>query len=194
MENATTAGAGGVLDTIATERLIGDRLCAEHFDDLCQMHSDPTVMATLAGVRSHDWTRVFLQKNLEHWDRYGFGLWVFRDRATGQFVGRAGLRHYQWDGNADVELAYALMSEFWGQGLAPEIAQASLRVGFQPLGIPSIVCFTLPTNRASQRVMEKVGFQYERDFVHADLPHVFYRLTTAQWSGLEARSVIKRHN
>ena len=38
-----------------------------------------------------------------------------------------------------------------------------------------IVCFTLPTNRASQRVMEKVGFVYERDITHANLPHVLYR-------------------
>jgi len=36
----------------------------------------------------------------------------------------------------------------------------------------------LPTNKASRRVMEKVGFQYEKDVVWADLPHVLYRLRT----------------
>ena len=44
-----------------------------------------------------------------------------------------------------------------------------------------IVCFTWTENRASQNVMKKCGFVYERGFVHADLPHVLYRLTAADW-------------
>ncbi len=47
--------------------------------------------------------------------------------------------------------------------------------------LPAIISYALPTNRASERVMEKQGFRYERDIVHAGLPHVFYRLTAAQW-------------
>jgi RimJ/RimL family protein N-acetyltransferase len=34
-------------------------------------------------------------------------------------------------------------------------------------------------NRASRRVMEKLGFEYEREVVHANLPHVLYRLSTS---------------
>ncbi|BAY22030.1 hypothetical protein NIES2100_17930 [Calothrix sp. NIES-2100] len=34
----------------------------------------------------------------------------------------------------------------------------------------------MTTNLASQRVMQKLGFQYERDMMYANLPHVFYRL------------------
>jgi hypothetical protein len=43
--------------------------------------------------------------------------------------------------------------------------------------LADVVCLTLPTNRASQRVMEKAGFGYERDVVHTGLPHVLYRIT-----------------
>jgi RimJ/RimL family protein N-acetyltransferase len=111
-------------------------------------------MATLKGIRSHHETRQFLHRELEHWERHDFGLW---------------------------ELAYALMADFWGKGLATEMAQASLKVGFEQLGLADVVCFTMTTNRASQRVMEKVGFKYERDIIHADLPHVFYRLTADEW-------------
>jgi [ribosomal protein S5]-alanine N-acetyltransferase len=39
------------------------------------------------------------------------------------------------------------------------------------------VAFTLATNQASRRVMEKVGGQFESDIVHAGLPHVLYRIT-----------------
>ena len=56
-----------------------------------------------------------------------------------------------------------------------------MAVGFERLGLDDVVAFTLPTNRGSWRVMEKTGFEYERDVVHAGLPHVLYRITTSEW-------------
>src|SRR3712207_7252726 len=44
---------------------------------------------------------------------------------------------------------------------------AILEVAFESLGLTDLVCFTLTTNRASQRVMEKAGFGHEREVVHA---------------------------
>jgi RimJ/RimL family protein N-acetyltransferase len=166
-----------LIKIFCTDRLIYDRLRAEDYGELCRMHQDAKVMATLAGIRSDDETQRFLHRELEHWERYGFGWWVFRDKGDGQFVGRGGLRNTHIGGNDEVELAYGLMSEFWGKGLATEMGEASLKVGFEQLGLANVVCFTMTTNRASQRVMEKVGFKYERDIIRANLPHVFYRLT-----------------
>ena len=54
-------------------------------------------------------------------------------------------------------------------------------MAFERLGMEELVCFTLTINRASQRVMEKAGFEYERDVVHAGQPHVLYRLTASGW-------------
>ena len=176
------------IETFHTERLIAERLHAEHFVELRRMHRDPRVMATLApagapngGVLSDEETRRFLRRHLDHWDRHGYGLWVFRDEADGQFVGRAGLHSTNAGGREEVEVAYALMSEYWGRGLATEMAEGILAVAFEHLHMTEVVCFTLTTNRASQRVMEKAGFEYERDIVHAGLPHVFYRLTASGW-------------
>ncbi len=163
----------------STNRLIAERLQIKHFSELCYMHKSCKVMATLGGVRSDDETQQFLQINLEHWNRYRFGIWIFRDKADARFVGRGGLRNVYIDGNNEVELAYALIDEFWGQGLATEIAKASLKLGFEKLGLADVICFTLTTNRASQRVMEKVGFKYERDIIHSNLPHVLYRITAS---------------
>ena len=51
-------------------------------------------------------------------------------------------------------------------------------VGFGRLGFTEICSWTLPTNLVSQRIMEKLGFRYERDFEFAGLGHRFYRLMT----------------
>lgn len=167
--------------TFRTERLLAERLRAEDLDELRRMDRDPWVMATLGGVRLDDETRRALAGNLDHWDRHGFGIWTFRDSLDGRFVGRGGLRNARVDGNDEVELLYALRAEYWGKGLATELARAILTVGFEQLGLADVTCFTLPTNRASRRVMEKVAFTYERDMLHAGLPHVLYRITAAEW-------------
>jgi RimJ/RimL family protein N-acetyltransferase len=169
------------LDELRTRRLLLTRLRACDVDDLGRMHTDARVMATLGGVRSAEATQQFLERNLAHWDEHGFGLWVARAATTGRFAGRGGLRHVAIAGADEVELSYAFMSDFWGQGLATELAAAAVRVAFEVLGRLDLVCFTLPVNRASQRVMEKNGFRHERDVIHADLPHALYRLTAAQW-------------
>ncbi|MBI3411504.1 MAG: GNAT family N-acetyltransferase [Planctomycetes bacterium] len=164
------------IDSFRTERLLANRITFDDFDDLCRMYQDPAVMATLAGVRTPEATRQYLQSNLNHWEQHGYGLWSMRDPADGRFLGRGGLRNLQVDGVTEVEVSYAVCAEFWRKGFATEMARAYVQVAFEKLDLDNVVCFTLPTNAGSRRVIEKVGFLYERDFIHADLPHVFYRL------------------
>ena len=132
-------------------------------------------MATLGGVRSDAETRAWLERNLERWERDGFGRWVFRDRADCGLVGRGGLRRFELEGSDEVELNYTVVAERWNLGFGTEIARAVVAVGAEHLGLRDVIAFTLPTNVASRRVMEKAGFVYERDIVHANLPHVLYR-------------------
>ena len=176
-------------ETLRTDRLVAAPLRREDFADLRRLHGDPRVMATLSAdgrPLPEEETRRALQRHLDHWERHRFGLWAFRDRADGRFVGYCGLKHTEVDGKDEIELAYAVLADAWGQGLATEMAEAALRVGFERLGLPEVVCFTLTTNRASQRVMEKAGFAYEREIVHASLPHVLYRLTAGEWRSARA--------
>ena len=163
-----------------TERLAVTRLRADDFDLLCELHRDPAVMATLGGVRSDERTRAYLAENLAHWDEHGFGLWIFRERATNAFVGRGGLRHVVLESQSEVEVTYALAREAWGKGFATEIAIAALDVAFRQLGLQDLVAFATPENVASRRVMEKVGFRYERDIVHHGERCVLYRLRTTR--------------
>jgi ribosomal-protein-alanine N-acetyltransferase len=165
-----------LLDEISTPHLLLRRLTADDLDDLTRMHLDPRVMATLGGIRSLDETRTWLAQKLEHWRQYGFGLWLARERETEQFAGRGGLQHVAIDGRDEIEVGYSFLPDFWGCGLATELARASIRIAFTVLNLPEIVCFTLTTNHASQRVMQKAGFRYERDFLYQNLPHVLYRL------------------
>lgn len=147
------------------------------------MSVDPNIMATLGGVQDEAYTRRMLVNFIDHWRRHGFGPWIFEDKATGDFVGRAGLQRGRVEGASEVEILYALRPHFWGRGLASEMARASAGIAFEHLGLEDVVAFTMDTNKASAAVMKRIGMTYERDFVRADLPHVFYRLKREEWLG-----------
>jgi RimJ/RimL family protein N-acetyltransferase len=169
---------GATLELIVTDRMMLERLREEHAEELFALLRDPRVARTLTASGRPDSDAVMaknLAAKIEHWDRFGFGLWLLRDRETHAVVGRGGLQHTFVGGCGEVEVGWAISPARWNQGLATELAHASVRVAFESLRLGEIVAFTLPTNRASQRVMEKAGFSYEREIVHVGLPHVLYR-------------------
>jgi len=153
----------------------------EHIDDLDSMHRNAEVMATLGGVRSRAATTQIIEAAVEHWRQHGFGLWMAFDLESGRFAGRGGLKHTWIEGRDEVEVAYGFMPAFWGLGLATELAAESVRVAFETLQLPQLVCFTMTSNHASQQVMRKVGFRYERDFEYAGLPHLLCRQFKKDW-------------
>ena len=137
------------------------------------MHADARVMATLGGVRSEEENRQYLQTNIDHWERNGFGIWVFFD-SQGQFIGRGGLRRISIEGEFYVELNYSVAADCWGKGFASEMGQGILGVAFEVLHLPDVVAFTQPTNARSRRVMEKIGMTYKREFLHLGSTAVLY--------------------
>jgi RimJ/RimL family protein N-acetyltransferase len=168
----------GTIDRLETERMILERLRLEHAPEQLRLLRDSRVAATLwprAEPPSETGVLDGLAAKVDHWDRHGFGMWMARDRETGDMVGRGGLQYTYTAGLNDVEAGWAIVPERWGQGLATELAHACVGVAFDQLGLLELVAFTLPDNLASRRVMEKSGFTYERDIVHAGLPHVLYR-------------------
>ena len=123
-------------------------------------------------------SRAFLKNAAEHWKLHGFGLWLLRERLDGElvFVGYGGIKHAVVESRDEIELAYAIRSDRWGHGFATEISIAALKLGFDVIRLDRIVAFTLPHNLASRAVMEHCGFTYDRNIVHAGLPHVLYIL------------------
>src|SRR5207248_4085536 len=160
---------GAFPERLATDRLVLSRITEADLPDLTAMYRDARVMAALGGLIAPAEAAERHQRHLDHWARHAFGWWAARSRADGRFVGRGGLRYMPIGGREEVELGYGLVPEFWGQGLAAELAASGVRAGIEALGVPEVAAITLPTNARSRRVMEKVGFRYEREVEHAGL-------------------------
>jgi [ribosomal protein S5]-alanine N-acetyltransferase len=170
---------------LRTLRLIGTPASPSDFADIRRLHSDSRVMATLSAdgnTLSEEQSRAFLECAADHWKSHGFGLRICREYAGGDFVGYGGIRHATVEGHDQVELAYAIRSDHWRKGFATEISIAALQQGFDALHLDQIVAFTLTHNRASRGVVENCGFTYQRDILHAGLPHVLYLLEARNFS------------
>lgn len=147
---------------LTTERLCLRQFRPDDLDALARIYADPaTTRYLLGGPRPRAQTERRLQEITVHWDSHGFGLWAVVDGQTDRLIGACGLRHIEEI--ADVELHYVLARSAWGQGLAREAAYAALGDGFRRIGLPRVIAFALPDNKASLRVMEKLGMRFERD-------------------------------
>jgi ribosomal-protein-alanine N-acetyltransferase len=154
----------------------GERLGPGHLDAVAPMLADPRVGATMGGVVDREQVAEQLVRFDDAWESNGFGYWMWFDAATGAPVGRGGLGRAEFDGRPEVELGWLVAPERWGEGLATEMGGAAVEVAFETLGLDDVVAFTMTTNLASRRVMEKLGFTYEKTApykVYGD--HALYR-------------------
>ncbi len=102
-------------------------------------------------------TEVALRSILRHWRAHGFGRWAVVHKGRGELIGYGGLRNLE----GMPELVYLLARDYWGRGLATELARACLRLSFTTRRFPRIVAITQPDNLASRRVLEKLGMTHE---------------------------------
>jgi len=159
---------------LTTERLL---LRPATMDDLDAWHAisrDAEEAWFGAPNSTLDDARANLQKHMTHQEKHGFGLWAVQLRASGEVIGAAGLNHLA-DG-PEIEVGYRFRREHWGNGYATEAAHASIHFGFGELRFERIVAVTLPTNRASRRVMEKCGMTFVGVMDVFDSAHVKYAI------------------
>ena len=171
--------SGEDLERVLTPRLVCERIRADDADELAPILLDPRILEWLdpAGDPARWDAQRAAERYDRHWHECGFGQWLLRDRETGQVVGRGGLQFTDYVQPRQVEVAWTILPERWGQGLATEMAHAAVAAAFGPLGLSELVALTRPHNVASRRVMEKTGFAHQGDIVCDGLTHVLYRRT-----------------
>lgn len=161
---------------LSTPRLLFRRLVMGDLDELYTLYQDEEVRRfTPEGVLSLEETREELE-----WFQYGhpdhpeLGLWATIHKQSGQFIGRCGLLPWTIDGQFEVEVAYMLSKDFWGQGFGTEAAQGILAYGFDRLNLSRLICMIDHDNLASIRVAEKIGMTFEKEGIDDKGPYLLY--------------------
>jgi [ribosomal protein S5]-alanine N-acetyltransferase len=153
----------GLDTTLSTDRLLLRPFQEQDYEAVHAYASDPDVTRyTSFGPNSPDETREFLRRSLEniHQEPRRQYLFAVVLKEDDRLIGGTGLA-VSADEPRIAELGFVLHRDAWGQGYAAEAARTLIDFGFEQLGLNRIYACYHPDNRASARVMEKIGMRYE---------------------------------
>jgi RimJ/RimL family protein N-acetyltransferase len=177
------------MNVIETERLILEPLDASRLEAFVALTADPDTMRFWApgGPFTRDVAERNFAASLARVRELGFGRRWIVAKENGAGVGFTDTKYFGEscdDVSPDeVEIGWMLTPSAWGRGFATEAGSAVRDEAFDQLELDSIVAVHHPANRASARVMEKLGMAFERDVVaRSGWPYRLYRMTRKQWA------------
>ncbi len=148
---------------LETERLQLRLLSVDDAEFILRLLNEPSFIENIGdrGVRTINDARAYILKGpIASYEKFGFGLWMVETRFESTPIGICGL--LKRDVLADVDIGYALLPEFWSQGYALESASAVMSYASEKLGLKRVVAVVNSDNQSSIRLLEKMGFKYER--------------------------------
>ncbi len=163
---------------LETPRLLLRHLLPGDLEDLFALYSDQEIRryfpeGTLTYQETKDELDWFLKGHPVHPE---LGLWATIHKETQHFIGRCGLLPWMIEEQSEVEVAYMLTKEFWGQGLATEAAQAIVDYAFGPLQLSRLICLIDRKNKASVNVARKIGMTFEKEVKDSKGPAQLYSI------------------
>ena len=122
-----------------------------------------------------------LLQEIETAETHGVQYWPIFLK-SGEHVGCAGLRPYK-PSEKVYELGFHLLPDYWGRGLASEAARGVMKYAFTALTATALFAGHNPNNKASRRLLEKLGFQHigEEHYPPTGLLHPSYLLKSENW-------------
>jgi ribosomal-protein-alanine N-acetyltransferase len=149
---------------------------------------DPEVTHFFGGAMTPEQVRDRLHTERERETRLGIQYWPMFLRETGEFAGCAGLRPWQMDAET-IEVGVNLMRSAWGLRLGEEALRAVLAHGFDTLGLPSIVAGHGIGHDNSQKLLQRVGFDYTRNIMWGpkQIEVRIYAISAEIWRSTAAR-------
>jgi RimJ/RimL family protein N-acetyltransferase len=148
---------------LRTDRLVLRHLSADDAPFILRLLNEPSWLQYIGdkGVRTPAEAQRYIETGpVEMYGRLGFGLYQVRQTLGDEPIGICGL--LKRETLEDVDLGFAFLPEFWGNGYACEACAAVMAYGRNRLGLARIVAITARDNDASRRVLEKLGFEFER--------------------------------
>jgi RimJ/RimL family protein N-acetyltransferase len=151
---------------IETPRLVLRRWRADDVEPYAEMCRDPEVMRYIGSgaTRTREQAAASLEAFEKGWEEKGFGLFAVERVDRDELIGFAGLSEPTFlpEIMPAIEIGWRFARDSWGKGYATEAARAALDFGLVTLRIPEIVSIYQVENRASGRIMAKLGMHFDR--------------------------------
>lgn len=168
-------------EQIRTDRLVLRPLKIADLDAIACINASPEVRRFIGGPLSRDDSDRRLRDRMREMDRSGLGPRAIVSHSTGQLLGWCGIDEFEV--TSEPELFYGLDRSRWGQGYATEAAVALVDMTFENSDATTIVAILEPANQASNRVLQKLGFHRDGQYLHPKrhVVHDLLRLNRVHW-------------
>lgn len=164
---------------LQTERLFLRELNQEDFGALSKILQDEETMYAYNGAFNDEETKAWLDKQLDRYHTYGFGLWAVVLKETNEMIGQCGITMQPWKDSEVFEVGYLFQRSCWHKGFATEAAKACMEYAFTKLNAHQVCSIIRDTNTASQNValrngMTKSGDTWVKHYRGVDMPHYLF--------------------
>ena len=152
----------------------------EDLEDIYRLGSSSRVMRFITPGRTQDReeARQDLEKRIAT-AANPLGYWITELKENGAFIGWMALKPL--DEGPVVEIGYRFLEDYWGRGYATEGGEKILDYAFRTLQLKKVAAVAIEENRASTRVMEKLGMQYLRNGVYYGTDCVYYEISQEEF-------------
>ncbi len=143
---------------LETSRLTLREFSINDADDLYQLNLNPEVIKYTGDppFKSLAEAKQFVS-DYNAYRKTGYGRWAVIEKSTNKFIGWCGLKYHP---EGYIDLGFRFFQETWGNGFATESSQVCIQYAKTKLNLQYLIGRVLPENRASIRVLEKLGFVY----------------------------------
>ena len=163
---------------LETKRIYLREMQQSDYSALCQILQDEEVMYAYEGAFSASEVQEWLDKQIQNYKKYGFGLWAVINKESKKMIGQCGLTMQDCDGKQVLEIGYLLQKACWHKGYAAEAAIACKQYAFDTLKASEVFSLIRDTNLPSQKVARKNGMTVCGSFVkhyrNIDMPHLVF--------------------
>jgi RimJ/RimL family protein N-acetyltransferase len=168
-----------------------------------EVMNTPAVMRHLGGLQTpEEWNAAFTRISGFTHD-FGHTFWIVENKSDGEMQGFCGLKRVNAPGAGDLtgtpEIGWRLRESAWGKGIAKEAAIATLDLAFGRFGYERVIAMTIPANRDSSGLMERLGMRRREDLDFEDErfgpevnPQIVYSLDAADWKVARERALQPR--
>lgn len=164
---------------LQTTRLSLRQMTNADYPALSKILQDEDVMYAYNGAFSDVETQAWLDRQLERYAKFGFGLWAVELKETGEMIGQCGLTMQRWKAETVLEVGYLFQKAYWHKGYASEAAAACRDYAFLELGTDKVYSIIRDSNLASQNVAKRNGMSLKdtgliKHYRGADMPHLLF--------------------
>ncbi len=160
---------------LETQRLYLREMQQSDSPALCKILQDEEVMYAYEGTFSDDEVQGWLDKQIQNYEQYGFGLWAVILKQSNEMIGQCGLTMQDYEGNPVLEVGYLFRKAFWHKGYAAEASIACKEYAFDALNVNEVFSIIRDTNIPSQNVAKRNGMtvcgEFTKHYRNVDMPH-----------------------